>query len=228
MSTATSNRPIGSYRRNGAGAVRRWKYSQGLKKAEKKQVYKIVKKTIKKSEEVKMIDGYFDTAVPQAGVATDITASVVQGNTNHQRVGMWISPKSIRLCGTFKAATSAVAVVRLVVFKWQIDSATVPPVTAGLFEDSALTHDVFSPYKHDVRQFVILYDKIFVLNTTTGGDPRNIKLFNVILRKGLKTKVGYADGANTGTNHLYFLVTTDVAANQPISSLKWTMQYTDN
>ncbi len=227
MSQATNLRPP-FQRRFGAGSIRRFKQSKfGLKKVEKKQVNKMVHRAIKRSAEKKMIDVYYDTPVLQAGAAVDMTAQIVQGHKYTERNGMWIQPLKVRLSFRFAPGAAEDQMVRLIVFRWQIDNAAVPPVTSGLLEDFNAVQALFSPYKHDVRQFQMLYDKVYQLNGTTTGGENQFKNKTVTLFKGLEKKVGYGFNANTGTNHLYFFLITDAASSGPIVRLHYTIQYTD-
>lgn len=199
------------------------KKQAGLSSVQKQVVKTIARRQVARKNEVKFTDLHVSTAVGSAALSAHNLVNITQGDAYNERIGMQISPLEVTLRGTITVnATATRNVVRLIIFRWQIDNAVSVPSTAGLFEDSA-SSVWLSPYKHDIRQFIPLFDKIYVVDTV--GTP--IQEFVIDLKQNLKTMCGYTAGANTGTNQLYVGLVSDQNVNTPTVTFHASVRYTD-
>ncbi len=223
MSTSTSQIPSGQgvKKRKAFGTPTRAS-KRGRTAVTSKMVSAIAKRAVAGTFEKKFQNTFFSDTVGVAGNFLDIT-TITQGDAYFERVGQHLDIKDIMLRMQFDCSNAATSTYcRVLVFRWWIDNAVAAPSLAGLFEDTG--NSVWqSNYKHDIREFTVLYDKAVAL------DPagNQMKILNVLLRNNLKTKVGYAAAANTGTNHVYVLVMSDEATNVPTITYHAGVRYTD-
>lgn len=204
-----------------------------------KSVKAIVKKEIRKNEEIKEL--HIDsTAAPTLGnwSGTIVQLSpVATGVGYNNKIGVNIRMTSVKLC--WQASTSAAATtfieknsnIRVIIFQYHPLAAT-PPVPNTILESVANVYTMVSPYSlNNKYDYTVLYDAIVPLRTSDAA--ANNYVYREVLVTGnkfLKRDMHYAGASATiQTNGIYMLVITEVpnAGNIPGFLYHSTFRFTD-
>lgn len=191
-----------------------------------------------------VIDGPFTAATP--GVYnSNLTAGIVQGIGDDQRIGDMISLESIHIkLGLYNfVGVNANTWVnfRVIVYQYKSESST--PLMAELFLSSAAnvgnTTGTYSPRNIDnMGIYTMLYDKIIhteqgqpnAANFGQTGQLFKFVKFSVPLRYAQR-RIQYQAGGPVTNNGIYLAIMTDLAAtgvgSDPSFSLDYSLRYTD-
>jgi len=167
---------------------------------------KLIKKVIKGVAEHK----YFDVA---SGVGFDYNGSIVdisaipQGDTEITRDGDQLGLISFQT-KFILSCSDATNAVRVIIFKWKMDSAFGPPSTTDILYNVGSTYAPVAMYNHDRRDcFSVIMDKSYelILGTSRAETPL------VKFGKKLKGKIRFNVGATSGKNKIYAMYISDSA-----------------
>lgn len=228
MSSSTSFLPSSSFKRKLArsyvpGLRKSLAPSKGAASFTSKKVRAIARSVLSRRAEKRLKVTNINTTVTTTGNYQDLT-TIAQGDAYYQRDGHQVTVKDVKITLDCLAnATATNNTMRMLLIRWIPDTAADSPVDADIFEDST-NHAWLSPYKFDSRQFVVLFDRIISLED---GASNASKVVNVLIRKNLKTPVGYTAGANTGVNHLFMVLLGDEVTNGPTCQGHVSVRYTD-
>lgn len=177
-----------------------------LTKRQVAAVSKIANRKISSRAEKK----YYDRAL--TGQAYDWAGSIVsltnipQGDTDVTRDGDQVYLRSIRMSGDIVIGDTT-NVARLIIFQWYQDATPAyTDVLSSVYQGTV--NAVNSPYHHDGRrQFRVLYDKRFVMDSDDG-----IVLFDTGYLRPAKRKINFNAGGTDGENEIFMLALSDSGA----------------
>lgn len=152
----------------------------------------------------------------------DDLSSVYQGSTEEGRTGDAIKIISGHIKGVVVAADTT-NIVRYTVLRWKPNTI---PTAADIYDDATIGANgaMFSPFNHINRpSFVVLADRYIDLEATNGDMQ---KMFNIRIKPQPKTI--YEGGANTGSNKLYIIWSSDsVAITHPDVTYRGDIHFLD-
>lgn len=195
---------------------------KGLTKTEKKEVKQLVRK---ESETKRFTFAHSAASVDYGGHILGTLTNIAQGDGYNQREGDQITLSKAILRYHFVCANTT-NVLRLIIFRYKIDSATPPTVadivTAGYVGSG---NAPFAPLQFgtDREKFNVLYDKSVYLSETTHeveGGKHTMYLKN--------SKVRFNAGATDGRGTIWALVISDDGAvTYPTCNFTWELFYKD-
>lgn len=191
-------------------------------------------RTVRGQQEIK----YFDAVQTLTNVNTQafsfyVLTAVPQGDTDQQRDGDRLQPISMKI-NVQLIAGPLTSSIRILVMRWKPNNSLLAPTSAQLFIDATGQQTILTNYYRDYRmQFRILYDKVYPMGlfltsagvATVVANPLQ-RHISINLRK--LPAIQYASGGNSGTNMIYFLITTDDAATPPTFGFYSRLLYTDS
>ncbi len=161
------------------------------------------------------------------GVATDLSA-VPQGQTDVTRIGDALRATSISMkWGVEANPAGATAVpVRIIVFTWIPN--TTPTLASILNTTGGL--ETLAPYNTDNAElFKILFDKSIVVAANAGSTRHLTTQFNnrIVIPQHLRN-IKFVAAGTTGSNKIWHLRLSNVAANQPNLDAVMRLNYSDS
>lgn len=171
---------------------------------------------------------HFDTAIAAAVVTSASTmnplSAIAQGVAGNQRVGDEATLRGVTI--RYRAwgnSTPIRCALRVVVFCWNDDSASLAPSLANVLQN---TSQLTAPYNWqsvqdgDIR---VLADELHQFSSAGGPDTavRHIEL-------KLSDRLAFNTGVTTGSGQLYCLLWSDQATNGPSIELFARAYYTDS
>lgn len=148
------------------------------------------------------------TEINTANDPVSLTGGISQGVGAGKRVDDTVTLRNLygRLIVSVEstAASKVLNYVRIVIFKWLVDSAVDSPGLTDLFEDTASNpyNSNFVAPPQERRKFKVLMDRLVYISTRADGDGNPTKIIKVNLKKGLG-KIRYNEAATTGYGHIY-------------------------
>lgn len=155
-------------------------------------------------------------------------SGIPQGLTDTTRIGDSVNLLSIETCYTLYINNALLFVdacfVRLIIFKWHPNDATVTPSLNDILDPLAVgATQICAPLSHDPRAlFTMVMDKTLTLNEV------NLLNHHSRRKKALKGKIKYQAATTNAIGQLYFLYLSDVVLAQA-PTLNWfsRINYTD-
>ncbi len=155
-----------------------------------------------------------------------------QGIDNHDRIGAYVTPVSIKFQYSMLPATNVnFIIVRMLIFQWTEPDDLAPPTPQDVLENTAGDNVLFSPYLQDNNNTRVLWDR---LGWIAGGNTANFKCMTgkvLIPGRKMKNLKFTRGGGTTGSNQIYLLlfssrIVADPDALKPnligISNLRYT------
>lgn len=161
-----------------------------------------VKKYIARQQEHKYWDVTNSAAIDFSGVIYDLSL-IPQGDTDISRDGDKLMPTSLYLNMKVEAGDPT-NVMRVIVFRWKINSAAYAPTVADILAVTGSAYAPMSPYLHDIKsQFTVVKDLTFHVSSYNvfAWYKRTIRL--------AKRTIKYAGGTTSASDKLYMLVVSD-------------------
>jgi len=184
---------------------------RGRKTKLKTKVQAIVARTLRSSEPLHYCDEYSTSqALTTAATFTRLTDAIDQGDGATNRQADRINIR--RLSGKFifhrdQAATQALCVCRVILFKWFPDtSADAPAAGTDIIYDQTnnFTGSPLTMLKVNRRKFAVIKDWYF--NLAVPGDSGSVKIFQFEYRpKARMGIIDYSPAANDAKGHYYLM-----------------------
>lgn len=161
---------------------------------------------------------------------TVVLSEVAQGDSRLSREGKEIDVRGLQVryyCDPSANCTGD----RVRIILWQFKGNTADVTVVGdsgqcdevLFEQSTSAYTrLASPFKQDVKDYKILYDKMHIIpafasdNYRSHSDQRMV-VVNIAAKK-LLNKIAFNASANTGTNHIFLTVLGNLASGTTAST----------
>lgn len=155
------------------------------------------------------------------GVVFDVNSQISAGNADNQRIGEWITPKSLHIKGCFSYGDST-NICRLIVMQYKASGSN--PTLDVVLHSVGNVRAPFSPYADSYRSsFRVLYDRTFLLN----NQSRPQAMFNIKLNKLRKIKI-VGDGDDVHYGGIYVLALSDSGAEvNPTIQWQGVLRYVD-
>lgn len=201
-----------------------------LKPTQKKQVKALVKSALNRNKETNSYSYSAAEEITSTIAVQDLSAYIVQGDGNDERVGDQLRMKSVRIRGRVIPKSTGVGdVVRILIIQWRPDTAVDTPTVAELFEDTATAGPTMSNYNMDIisrRKFKVLLDRTFLVPAYANANNRRDLFFDTVIKGSRISKVNYTPTATTGGNHLYLVrIGTQVSGTTASNFYHNTIQY---
>lgn len=189
------------------------KYRKRRKAYRKREFVGAVKKVINGQMEKHAYQASINSTINSTGTIFDLSA-ITQGDTAAERDGDRLTIKSLSLKMGIIAGDPT-NFMRVIIFQWLQNSATVAPSVINIFPAVFVTqpYSFGSPYsKPDAGYtFIPLYDKTFVVSSTDNV-RFNIKLTPKNFKRKAKAFIQYNPASTTGTGKLYMCAISDSGA----------------
>lgn len=185
-----------------------------------------VKRLIGSTQEHKFYQRHVaGSAISTTGAGEDLSAHIVQGDTDSMREGDNLTLTKVRMFGTIEVADTT-NLMRVILFRYK---PVATPTWAELLEGGTpALADIYRPYRKDTASlFHICYDRVFTLSTVS---KPQVSFQKIIYGKKLgKKKVSYNGGGTTGADHLWLFILSDSGAvSHPTITYNVTQYYTDS
>lgn len=186
----------------------------------KKEVKKMINNNNKAIQELKHRTFAFDSTVDLTMSFLSIS-NITQGDTDANRQGSVISPKSVELNLSFNSVDTF-NLLRIIVFQWYLDDGDDGPSQPDITD---YNHPLGLPAFHERKNFRVLYDKLLA-----GSDTASNEI--LVIRKKIKKKmrkIYYDGGLTTGKNNIYLALQSDSGvATHPNVKYYVRLEYTDS
>jgi len=149
-----------------------------------------------------------------------LISSISQGSLDTNRIGDVVKPTHIHFALN-AYYSSVIAVVRLIIFEWRVDTNVLPPTLTYLLED--VSYPTTSEFSRDNKEkYRVLFDK-------TGSIHQYKPNLIMRIKKRLNTsRIQFNTGGNSGQNHIYAVVVTDnVFASLTSYNARWQIKFLD-
>ncbi len=160
-------------------------------------------------------------------------SNIAQGDSQSQRTGNWIQPRSIYgsiICEGNTAEAAQTQQVRVGIVCWMEDFhpqlVDIPPTLLDLMQE---TSSPIGPYRYtNTGKFKIITSKVYILSTQP-GNPQHQKKFTFKVDLSNMDKITYQD-ANGKLNQYFIFGTSadDEAENPPTMQYHVSMRFNDS
>jgi len=200
------------------------KYRKRLGKPKRGPTVKLIKKEVKKAL-ISKSEPKSTASITVGGSAyfqatPFLISSIGQGTLDTNRIGDVVKPLNLYFALNVYYS-SVIAVVRLIIFEWKVDTNVLPPTLTYLLED--ISYPTTSEFSRDNKEkYRVLVDKVSHINQYK---PTVLMRVN----KAVKTaRIQFNTGGTSGQNHIYAVVLTDnVFASLTSYNARWQIKFLD-
>lgn len=171
-------------------------------------------------------------AVPASGAIFGAFFIPTVGSAENQRIGDQIYQKKLEaqiVLSLPQAVPDVFNVVRLVLIKWHVDSASDVPTMAKIFQDTTTLPYLsrFNDSSIEANRFSVLFDKCYTMSSAGSNYVRTMKWLFYGKRLG-KKKTVFNPGTTTGYDNVLLIAISDSAvASHPNIAFTVRAHYTD-
>lgn len=164
----------------------------------------------------------------------NLTGGIVAGLTDRDRIGNSILAQDLqlRLAHTFNSTLGAPNVLgsfcRMMLICWKENATQNVPSIAKIFE---VPTNIYSPVNKDNSdQFVVLKDKFFTMNNSSGqAGPVSFVQHKIFKKLNWHMRWGATDAASASQNHIYLILRSSAGSTNNLQTTYYSrLNYTDN
>lgn len=164
---------------------------------------------------------------PTTSGQIELLTAMEQGDTQSQRQGNSLKANSIalRYSTLMNPLATGSSIIRVIVLQEKVSNGAAPLVSDVL--NTSIGSDVYASYNTDNMgsRFQIKYDKLIVLNEYRPTNSANV---TIPLRHHIKFTGTTASQTDAANGHLYLLLMSSEATNEPSFIGQATFRYFDN
>lgn len=192
-----------------------------------RNIHRVVKNMIRSSKEVKNVAVSLSYANTVAGVVSEISRLIVQGDNINQRSGDQIMPMHLDINYTLTSGVGSTnALHRIIIFQDTMNLGTLPTVAQVL--DGASYISTYTIVANQQRRWKVLHDRIHGVvgasNSAATHVQRRIPMKGAIFYNGTA-----AAATDNGRGAIYIMTLTDsVAVSSSLFTFQGGLFYTDS